>query len=77
MVNTDQSFKKLSLTSNYKIHSYIGLESVRKNKTLASKIEAHCMGAFLKELLLHLSIHIERKPLRGHGKKLSGEVRRQ
>lgn len=32
MVNTDQSFKKLSLTSNYKIHSYTDLESVRKKK---------------------------------------------
>lgn len=62
MVNTDQSFKKLSLTSKYKIHSYIDLESVRKknkNKTLASKIETYCMGTFLSVLLLHLSIQVD------------------
>lgn len=63
MVNTDQSFKKLSLTSNYKIHSYTDLESVRKkktkNKTLASKIETYCMGTFLSVLLLHLSIQVD------------------
>lgn len=59
MVNTDQSFKKLSLTSNYKIHSYTDLESVRKNKTLASKIETYCMGTFLSVFLLHLSIQVD------------------